>query len=546
MSANRVKMQLRDFQKKDVLFMRKHKYNVLCANAPGTGKTIEALACIAIDRAMLCPAVVIAPASVTDNWKVEANKWLPWARVHVIKNRKKPLPRRLCHIYIISWSLIADRALDLLSVRPKLLVVDEAHFAKNEDAERSQILYGLCRRTPHRLLLTGTPIVNNENELRTLKSLFPGGNPPLLRRFLEDAAPDIPPKKRCVVPVQLPRKYQREYDRAQEEFATWLEMKLKQRMEGSDAEAATARALAAEALVKVGYLRRLVGRAKTNAAVDWAARAVRIGEPVVLFAEHQAVIERLSNSLGRQRIRHVIIDGSTPKRKRQQIVEQFQQGHVPVFIGSKAACTGITLTRARHLMFCEYFWTSAEMDQGEDRIRRIGQKYPTKMWYLHATNTIDDRITRIIERKRRLADQTVGLEDIADTPEETVLEIIKRWSQNAQAPTEQGSSMLGLAKRLPPLPSPNDTCQIIFGGRRWTRSSIKAWAEMNGYPIKSIKSDGHTARTIVHSPTDFVAQTFRTFNISKEIKIIVGTRLKKRRGPKKGKRRNRRVAKGRR
>ena len=541
MSANKDRKELRDFQKQDVLFMQKHNYNVLCANAPGTGKTIEALACISIDRVKLIPAVIIAPASVTENWKIETNKWLPWARVHIVKNRAKPLPRKRCHVYVISWSLLADRAIDLLSIRPKLLIVDEAHFAKNEHAERSQILYGMSRRVPHRLLLTGTPIVNNECELKALKNLFPGGNPPLIRRFLEDAAPDIPPKTRNVIPIRLPKRYEKEYNRAQEEFALWLEMKLRERLEGTDVEAACQRALAAEALVKVGYLRRLVGRAKTNAAVDWAARAVRVGEPVVIFAEHQAVIQRLSNSLKQQRLRHVILDGSTPKRKRQGLVDQFQMGHIPVFLGSKAACTGITLSRARHLLFCEYFWTSAELDQGEDRIRRIGQKYPTKMWYLHATGTIDDRIARIIERKRRLTHRHVGLEQIDDTPESTVLEMIRRWSQNAEAPVAETHTMLGLTKALPPLPAPADTCQIIFAGSRWTRASVKAWAEMNAYIIKSIKFDGTALRTNVRPPTDFMAQSFRTFPISKEIKIIVGTRIKKRRGPKRGRRRRRRI-----
>ena len=529
------KLILRDFQKEDVLFMRKHNYNVLNANAPGTGKTIEVLASIGIDRDKLCPAIIIAPASVTDNWKTEANKWLPWARTHVIKNRKDPLPRKRCHIYVISWSLLTDRAIEMLGLGPKLLVADEAHFAKNEEASRSQVLYGMAQRIPHRLLLTGTPLVNNEGELKALKSLYPNNNPPMIRRFLEVAAPDVPPKARCLLPVQLPKKFAKDYQRAQDEFATWLEDRLKERFDGNgnEADAAHRRALAAEALVKVGYLRRLVGMAKTNAAVDWAARAVRIGEPVVIFAEHQNVIERLSNSMKAQRLRHVILDGSTPKRKRQQIVEEFQSGRVPVFIGSKAAATGITLHRARHLLFCERFWTYAEEEQAEDRIRRIGQRYPTKIWYLHAHGTIDDRIARIIERKRILTDEHIGTEDVTSAPEDVVMDLIRWWSSNAQAPPTKGTgSMLGIAKALPALPSPQNACQIIFGGKRWTPASIKAWAGMNAYILKKIRFDGRVHRATIRPPTDFIKGSFKTFSISKEIKIIVGKRVKQRRGPK--------------
>ena len=47
------KLQLRDFQKEDVAFMKHHNYRVLVANGQGTGKTIECLAAISIDRKML-------------------------------------------------------------------------------------------------------------------------------------------------------------------------------------------------------------------------------------------------------------------------------------------------------------------------------------------------------------------------------------------------------------------------------------------------------------------------------------------------------------
>ena len=100
-----------------------------------------------------------------------------------------------------------------------------------------------------------------------------------------------------------------------------------------------------------------------------------MGEPVVIFAEHTEVINDISRKLNKQRLRHVVIYGRTPKRKRQELVEQFQKGEIPIFIGSKAASTGITLVRARNLLFVERYWTSADEEQAEDRIRRIGQSF---------------------------------------------------------------------------------------------------------------------------------------------------------------------------
>ena len=194
-------LKLKDFQKEDVLRIREADYNALNANAPGTGKTIETLACIAIDRAKLNPAIIVCPSSVVDNWKKEAKKWLRGIKVHIIKDRSTPLPKVKKDIYIISWSLIVDRARDLLRIRPQFIVADEAHYAKNAEATRSQILYGIALRTPHRLMLTGTPLVNNADEFVNIKELFPGGNPLIVRRLLEDVCPDIPPKQRALLPI---------------------------------------------------------------------------------------------------------------------------------------------------------------------------------------------------------------------------------------------------------------------------------------------------------------------------------------------------------
>ena len=157
---SRAKLKLRDFQKQDVLTIRQHDYRVLIANAPGTGKTIECLACISLDREKLCPVIVVCPASVAWTWHKETRLWCPWAKVHVIEGRKGKIPKD-AHIYIISWSLLPNRGLELLHRKPSLLIADEAHMAKNLEAMRSRALYGIAKRVDHLLLLTGTPLINH-------------------------------------------------------------------------------------------------------------------------------------------------------------------------------------------------------------------------------------------------------------------------------------------------------------------------------------------------------------------------------------------------
>jgi SWI/SNF-related matrix-associated actin-dependent regulator 1 of chromatin subfamily A len=517
------KLSLRPFQAEDVALIRKHNYNVLVANAPGTGKTIEVLACVLQDPARLTPALIVCPSSVVTNWCREARKWLgAQYRIHAIKNRSRPLPRKRAHIMVVPWALLAEREAELRSYGFRLLVADEAHFGKNPEALRSQALMEIAKKTPHKLLLTGTPIINSSTELEAIHAYFGDGGPPcMIRRLLEDVAPDIPPKTRSRVYVQLRRKDRERYRKLNEDFSNWLEQEMARRLAEGEARAAAARALAAEALVKVGYLRRLLGEAKVYAAADWASRAVRLGEPVVLFAEHQEVIRRVQVLLRRQRIGCVVIDGSTSRKNRQKAIDDFQAGKVPVFIGSKAAKEGITLVRARNLMFLERYFTGADEDQAEDRIRRIGQLFRTTIWQLHATETIDDRMAEIVDMKRELVREAIGAEDIADHDEAAVAQLVEQWSRHVE-PAKAKPTKLGLGKPLPALPNPAETCQVIFRGSRWSASTSRAWMRMHGYSIIQMSEAPHRVQAWHHPASRFVHGTFTTVDVASDVQVIVG------------------------
>jgi len=372
---------LRPFQQEDVVFIKEHDYNVLVANAPGTGKSPTSLMCVTGDRAKLTPTVVVCPASVVTNWCREAKKWVPGAVIHAITDLGSPMPRKRVDIVVISWALLADRYLDLCALKPKFLIADEAHYVKGgaDGSLRGQAFSIVARRAPHMIMLSGTPLVNRSSELANLKSYFNvAGEVPMIRRLLEDVLPEIPPKARSTLSVRLRPKDAADYQRAEEDFADWLDRELKRRMSLGEAQAAAERALAAEALTKTGYLRRLLGLAKVPAAVDWISRAVRVGEPVIVFCEHQEVVTRLQKLLTKQNIRHVTIDGGTGRKQRQHAIDTFQAGFAPVFIGTKAAKEGITLTRARNLLFVERYFTSADEEQAEDRCIAEGQLVQTE------------------------------------------------------------------------------------------------------------------------------------------------------------------------
>jgi SWI/SNF-related matrix-associated actin-dependent regulator 1 of chromatin subfamily A len=518
---------LRPFQREDVDFLKKNKLRALVASAPGTGKTCVSIRALVETKATF-PALIICPSTVTRNWEKEINKWAKGLRVVIIEDMDTRIRLRAGPptFFVISWALLDPRLHDLKKLKLQSIIADEAHYSKNTASQRSMALHELSKEAKHLLLLTGTPIVNNKAELAVLHDLIGTEKPPMIRRLLEDVAPDIPPKSRSYLNIKLRPADQQEYNRANEEFETWLKDRKTKLLGEGVAQAEVERTLAAEALAKIGYLRRILGEAKVPACSDFIARAIRMGEPVVCFVEHQGALERLSRALNKQRIRHEIIDGSTTPKKRQEIVERFQKYEFPVFIGTRAAKEGITLTAARHLIFLERFFTAADEEQAEDRVRRIGQVLPTTIWFLHAFGTVDERVDQIVKQKRQLVRSAIGSETIEETPLLAVEEMIKNWQAKIDETGVQFAG-LGLGTILPALPSPKETHAITFSGSEWHLQKALLWCKMNGY-IPSSKTDLQGRfKLVVHPPHVFNKNKFKIFSVSKDIKIIHGERLSK-------------------
>lgn len=519
--------QLRPFQREDVEFLAQNDLRALVASAPGTGKTPVTIRALCERPKIGFPAIVVCPASVTRNWAREVKRWAPGVSRHIIEDgdSRLPNPKRQPRstVYIISWALIDARWSDLIKLGFNTVVADESHYAKNPDALRSRALRALTHRAQGVLLLTGTPIINTKAELAVLKNLLGTDEPPMIRRLLEDVAPDIPEKKRAYLHVKLRPKHQMVYDRADHDFEEWLR-KQKEALFGEGmAEFEVERVLEAEALAKIGYLRRLAGEYKAPAAADWIARAVRVGEPVVVFLEHQATLARLKKSLRSQRIRFGVLEGSTPATKRQQLVDDFQRHRFPVFICTRAGKEGITLTAARHLLFVERFFTSADEEQAEDRIRRIGQRHKTTIWYLHAIDTVDDRVDTIVRSKRQIVRSAIGSADTAETPSGNVQLMLRTWEKHVQHAGPTAS--LGLGEPLPPLPRPSETHAVVFKGERWRGKAALRWCRMHGYaPQRRVQLKGRF-KLVLHPAPVFAKGEFEVFKVSKEIRIITGKRL---------------------
>jgi len=516
-------MKLKTFQQEDIDYIKENGLRVLIASAPGTGKTAIAIRSIAETSPTSLPALVVCPASVLRHWAREFNRWAPGMKVILVDDSSSRLPKlRRDVALIVSWALLDVRWADFVKAGVRTVVADEAHYAKNPASLRSKALFQIAQKARGILLLTGTPIINTHQEMRVLSSLLGTENPPMIRRLLEDVVPEVPAKSRSYLNVELPTRFQTEYTKAENNFEEWLRKEKEKLLGEGMAEFEVERVLAAEALAKVGYLRRLAGVAKVEAASLWIAKAVRLGEPVVVFCEHQPVLRSLEKKLKKQRIRYVIVEGKTPAKQRQAAVDAFQDNEYPVFLGTKAAKEGITLTAARHLLFVERFFTSSEEEQAEDRIRRIGQSHKTTIWFLHAMATVDDRIDAIVRGKRGLIRTAIGSPDIMETPTSNVLSLIKQWSDHS---SPKGEVSIREGDQLPPLPKAKEVQSIVFYGERWTPKSAALWCKMNGYKIyKRVQLDGRF-RLFCHPVAHFTDGKFSIVPVAQDIRLIVGKRL---------------------
>ena len=515
---------LRPFQREGVDFLARNGWRVLLADAPGCGKTPQVLMAMAENARKLCPALAVVPASVLRNWRREALRWVPGIRVQVLDRQDSPL-RRNHHLTVTTWDILANRKDALLAYGFRLLVADEAHYAKNPDTHRSTALREMAGACPHILLLTGTPMLNDVEELRVLERIFGTEAPPMLRRLLEDVAPDIPAKRRVYVNAAIQPDIRAEYEQVVAQFGEWLDDYLP-RVLGDMAAAGDAaeRALAAEPLAKLAYLRRILGRGKVPAAAAWVRRMMQRKEPVVVFGHYSDVLDLLGQSLAKLGIAYVRLDGTTSTEARQAAVEAFQTGEVDVFIGSSAAREGITLTRAAHMLRFERDYVPAYEEQSEDRIRRIGQTRTTTIWYLHAENSVDQRISEIVDRKRALVAQTIGSAEL-ETME--LDEVIDGWRRIPAL--ADGVPLVAVnpsaAIDVPKLPPSAVVQSIILDPARWPLDALQRVLRRRGYRQRSIERlPAGGVRVHCRSEGAFVGGKVRQVSIAAGLAVLVGRR----------------------
>jgi SNF2 family DNA or RNA helicase len=437
-----LKKTLYPFQQQGVSFIEAKRGRALIADEMGLGKTVQALAWLHL-HPELRPAIVVVPASVKLNWAREAQAWLANPKVEILSGNT---PHRTHgEILIINYDVLPGWVEALKNLNPQVLITDECHYFKNNQAKRTKAIKSLGKGISHIIALSGTPLVNRPIEIfnaiklidpTVVGSYFDYGrrycglkhngfgwdftgstnakelhekltSSIMLRRLKADVLPELPDKARSFIPISLDNLG--EYRAAERDFIAFVR--------AQKGREAAKRASNAQALAEIEGLKQLAVKGKLVESVGWIADFLETDAKLVVFATHKFVIDALMAAFKNVAVK---VDGSVTGVNRQRAVDEFQTNpNVRLFVGNiKAAGVGITLTAASSVAFLELPWTPGDVTQAEDRCHRIGQKDSVNIYYLLADNTIEEKIAALIDSKRKVLDAVL---DGQDTEDESLL-----------------------------------------------------------------------------------------------------------------------------
>lgn len=424
--------ELYPFQYVGVRFAQLAGGRCLIGDDMGIGKTIQAIAYIALNSEQL-PALVVCPASVKYNWAKECKAWLPNMTVEVLEGRKGVIPD--ADIIVCNYDIISQRKDSLLDYGFNIVVCDESHYLKNIKAKRTEATLEVAKESDSVLCLSGTAVTNRPSEFFTtlnllrpneFPSFFPYGERYCdgqnngwgwdfsgasntdelhartrdfcIRRLKQEVLTELPDKVRTIMDIQPSRADLKRYS---DMHRAWMDDYEFHSNEGS--------LPAGFVLNMLTALRHECGLIKVPSTVAYIKEHYDItgGKPLVVFAHHADVLKGCVEALRGDKDRNWRVGGITgdmPAQKRQSNVEAFQAGHIDVlFCSTMAAKEGITLTAANTAVFVEREWVPGWEEQAEDRVYRIGQESDSvHAVYLSVARTIDEKFNQVIEEKRKV------------------------------------------------------------------------------------------------------------------------------------------------
>ena len=423
----------------------------ILADDMGLGKTTSTI--IAALETGAKKVLIICPATLKINWKREIENYSDKS-VYIAEGKNFDGDN---DFVIINYDIIKNfhdaKKKDeskILDANFDLVVIDEAHYIKNAQAQRTKLINDIVKNIDRIWLLTGTPMTSRPIDYYNLLSLvdspvaknwmayvirycagyqFKAGPRKVwnvmgasnleelrdrtsgltLRRLKEDVL-DLPDK--IITPVYL-RLKSKEYEEVMGEYYNWYEKNPEE-----------SKSLTVQ-FTKLTKIRQIIANEKTTQTIELAENIIEQDKKVIIFCNFTESLNRICEHFGKSAVK---VDGSMSKNERQLSVDRFQDDDkVKVFVGNiKAAGVGITLTAGEGVIMNDLSFLPSDHAQAEDRAYRYGQKNNVLVYYPIFENTIEGIIYDILANKKQVIStvlgDNVGGGDIAE-------EILKRINE---------------------------------------------------------------------------------------------------------------------
>ena len=429
---------------------------------PGLGKTLQSIATINLANAF--PCLVICPSSLKINWQREWEKFTD-KKAMVLTDKVRDTwtffyQTGMHQVFIVNYESLKKYFVQRIKKAEgwtlrdvefrnsinlfKSVIIDESHRCKSASTQQAKFCKGICTGKEWVIELTGTPVVNRPKDLIPQLAILNrmddfGGYKPFVNRYCSGqreasnlkelnfnlwkycmfrrekslVLTDLPDKIRQVNTCEITNR--KEYMDAERDLIMYL-----QKYKDADDEKIE-KALRGEVMVRINILRQISARGKVRDVIEFVKDFRENGKKRILFCSLHEVVDQLKRYFPTA----VSVTGRESPDMKQRAVDAFQNNpKTDIIICSiKAAGVGLTLTASSNVAFVEFPWTYADCCQCEDRAHRIGQKDSVTCYYFLGRRTIDEKVYRIIQEKKNIANAVTGsTEDI----EENIVDMVAR------------------------------------------------------------------------------------------------------------------------
>lgn len=402
---------LRPYQREGVDYIKSRKY-ILLADDMGIGKTIQSLAA-AVELGAK-KVLVICPATIINQWAEKIEEFYPEA--HIFKSSTSNA-KFTCRHFDISFAVFSynmavrsDFHRSIQELDWDLAIIDEAHFLKNCDAQRTNKILGknsFLTKAKKILLLTGTPVVNRPADIYLLLKVFAKdllgkyANEWLFMKhfcgYMGKGASNTDELAAILQKFMLRRTKEEVSDQLPDLIENFhnVDIKIPENLEYE-------------------YLptqRRMLALAKVEPVVNYIHDLLQTIDKIVIITYHKEVLEQLLERLSEYNPRG-IYGGLSPDSKDKRIKDFINDDSCRICIGQintlGYGVDGLQKVCSR-LVFAELDWTPSGLRQTIDRLRRIGQEANSVFVdYIIANDSLDDYISKKIRWKENVIDTLTG------------------------------------------------------------------------------------------------------------------------------------------